>query len=158
MRGKLLLLSSLWLAAAGAIFSIPGCYGENCNGGVVNYGASPGEGHMIDQDHWESNSREEAWLDYPRQRGYIFDVAAWGGREPSSEIPFLSATKRQSDPGSNFVIGSGNVALMFDERPNGVDIRNDTCSDYFLRLYVTLPPLAPTASAPPAPAPTDAGL
>jgi hypothetical protein len=155
MRGKLLLLSSLWLAAAGAIFSIPGCYGQNCNGGVVFYGAAPGEGHMIDQDHWESNSDDEPWLPYPRQRGYVFDVAAWGGREPSAVIPYLAATERQSDPGANQVIGSGNVALMINKRVNGVDIRNDTCSDYFLRLYVTLPPLAPTASAPPPP--PDAG-
>ena len=148
---------SVWFGAAGAIFSIPGCYGENCNGGPAPFGGDPGQGRMIDADHWESNADNEAWLHFPRQRSYNFDVPSWGGRTPVDIVPHLSANEFQNQPGANQVIGAGNIATMYGLRGNGFGITNDTCSDYFLRVYVTLPPFAPAPSGTTAPPPADAG-
>lgn len=152
MRAKLLLFASLWLVVATVIFAAPGCYGENCNGGFVQYGDDPGQGHMIDDTHWESNGVTEAWLPFPRQRGYGFNIAALGGRTPYNWTAYLSANEHQNEPGANNVIGAGNIAEFVNVRPNGLDVRNDTCSDYYIRVTIEVPPLppaAPTASAPP---------
>ena len=53
----------------------------------------------------------------------------------------------------------GNLSLIHNVGPNRVDIRNDSCSDYFLRLVVLLPPVAPSVDAgiPPLVDPGDAG-
>lgn len=146
MRGKVLFFSVLWLLAAGVVFTVPGCYGENCVGSAEVFGVDAGQGRMVSETQWESNAPDEAWLPFPRQRGYIFDIRALGGRTPGKPTPYLSANQFQTEPGANFVIGAGNIATMQNARPNGIDVRNDTCSDFYLRLVIDVPPLPPTAT------------
>jgi len=110
---------------------------------------------MVTEDIWESNGQNEPWLPYPRQRYYFFNVSAWGGRVPVLEIPYLSASQNQA--GANQIVGSGNIAEMFSPNPNTLNINNDTCSDYYLRLVVVLPPFAPEAGAVPQSEISDAG-
>lgn len=160
MRGKILLFLFLWSAIAAVIFSTPGCYGQNCTGGFEGYGEDPGEGHMVSDTMWESNANDEAWLPFPRQRAYAFNIPALGGRTPFNITPYLSANELQKQPGANQVIGAGNIATIANVRPNGVDVINDTCSDYYIRLTVIVPPMAPapagTGTVTPEPEP-DAG-
>ena len=156
MRAKLLLFSSLWVGVAVVVFSVPGCYGQNCNGGFVQYGNDPGQGHMTDETHWESNAVTEAWLSFPRQRGYTFNIQALAGRTPFNWTAYLSANEYQSQGGANNVTGAGNIAEFFSVRPNGLDVKNDTCSDYYIRITIEVPPLPPAAISTSTP-PTDAG-
>lgn len=146
MRSKLMLFSALWCTAALIVAMSPGCYGPNCDGGFVQYGNDPGQGHMIDETHWESNAVSEAWLPFPRQRGYGFNIQALGGRTPSKYTAYLSANERQNESGANNVIGAGNIAEFVNVRPSGLDVRNDTCSDYYIRLTIEVPPTPPAAS------------
>lgn len=144
MKARLLLFITLWIGVAAVIFWIPGCYGHNCDQQHETYGIEAGEGHMVTEDLWESNGPNEPWLPYPRQQYYFFNVAAWGGRTPTLTTPYLSASPQQG-PGANYVIGSGNIAEMFFPGPNSLNINNDTCSDYYLRMVVQLPPFPPEA-------------
>jgi hypothetical protein len=156
MKARILLFFVLWAGVAAVVFSIPGCYGRNCEGDFQIFGIDGGQGHMVDTNTWESNAYDEAWLPFPRQRGYGFDITALGGRRPINVTPWLSANELQNQSGANAVIGAGNIAETLNWRNNGIDIRNDTCSDYYLRLVVEvpdMPPAAPTSTAPV----TDAG-
>lgn len=145
MKARLLLFITLWLGVAAVIFWVPGCYGHNCDHSEATFGVEAGEGHMVTEDIWESNAYNEPWLPYPRQRFYFFNVAAWGGRAPLIKTPYLSANSMQNQGGANNIIGAGNIAEMFGEGPNTLNINNDTCSDYYLRLVVQLPPFPPEA-------------
>jgi hypothetical protein len=141
---RLLALGGLWLAVSGAVVFAPGCYGNNCNGQLVSFGAEPGQGHLVDETTWESNAPDQAFLPFPRQQYYIFDMRALGGRTPTTVLPYIAA---QANPvGGNFTLGAGNLALLFNDGPNRVDVKNDSCSDYFLRLVVTVPPLPPVSA------------
>jgi hypothetical protein len=155
MRQKLLLFLSLWCAVATVVFAAPGCYGENCNGGFESFADDPGEGHMVSDTMWESNANGEKWLHFPRQRWYSFNIPALAGRTPFQVVPYLSANEFQNQPQANQVIGAGNIATIFNVRPNGVDVINDTCSDYYLRLTIVVAPAPP--APPPPPVESDAG-
>lgn len=140
----------LWLSISAAALFAPGCYGRNCEGGVETYGADPGQGRMLDEDTWESSPQDGKWLWFPRQRTFVFDIRALSGRTPQIILPYLSAVAEPSKTG-NFTPGGGNLTLLSGARPNGINVTNDTCSDYYLRLVVSaapLPPAVPDATAP----------
>ncbi len=81
-----------------------------------------------------------------------------GGR-PSGADPSLrrsiaglrrSAASRQawespSEQGGEFTSGAGSPVVFFAQRPNGIAVKNDTCTDYFLRVVLELPPFPPAA-------------
>ena len=141
-----LALAGLWLAVSTAVVLAPGCYGRNCEGETATFGKRATEGQMVDDRTWASNPWQGEWLPFPRQQYYIFDIQALAGRTPEQITPYLSG---QHDPanGGNFTIGSGNLAILQNIGPNRIDIRNDSCSDYFLRLVLTVPPLPPETDA-----------
>lgn len=150
MKARILAFFALWITVAGVIFSAPGCYGRNCEGGVATYGLDAGQGEMVSDTQWESSPEDGQWLPFPRERTWVFDVESWGGRTPFSKIAYLSAQQAPNVPGPNSgndTIGAGNIALYQNVSANHIEVVNDTCSDYFLRLAVSLPPLPPTATA-----------
>ena len=98
-----------------------------------------------------------AFLWFPRQRYYIFDVRALGGRTPEKIFPYISAAPEPTKNGANMTIGSGNLAEISSVGPNRIDIKNGSCSDYYLRLVVEVPPLPPEAPALDAGGGSDAG-
>jgi hypothetical protein len=149
---RILTLGSLWIAISAAALASPGCYGRNCEGSSMDFGTLPGEGHMVNPDTWESSAPEDPWLPFPRQRVYNINIEALGGRSPLTVTPYLSADSQPSKSGGNYTIGAGNLALIFFFGTNHVGLKNDTCSDYFVRVVVTAGPMAPTTP----PADTDA--
>ena len=162
LKARILIFLGLWVTVALVIFSAPGCYGRNCEGGTVTYGLDAGQGEMLSDTQWESSPEDGHWLPFPRERTYIFDVEAWGGRIPFIKVGYLSAEEQPNVIGSpqagNDTIGAGNITLFNNSTPNHIEVTNDTCSDYFLRLAVELPPLPPTASTSTPTTPTsDAG-
>lgn len=131
-------LGALWAVVTTALFA-PACYGRNCEGDVVVFGAEPGQGFMIDDDAWESNRVDEPWLWFPRQRYYVFDLKVLGGRTPDP-LAYVSATAEPTKNGGNFTVGSGNIVEFFAVGPDSVHVKNDTCSDYYLRLKLWVDP------------------
>ena len=140
---RVLALGALWVSISAGALAAPGCYGRNCEGGLEFYGAETEQGRMVDENTWESGPMDGAWLPYPRQRAYIFDIRALGGRTPYSVEPYISASPEPMKNGGNATVGSGNLALLANVSPNRVDIRNDSCSDFYLRLVVHVRPQEP---------------
>ena len=138
----------LWTVVMVAVAFASGCYGHTCDGEVTTFGRTPGEGRLYSADGWESGPVDGLWLDFPKQRAWIFDLHELGGRTPIKFWPYVSA---QADPiheSGNFTLAAGNLAEISAVAPNQVVIHNGTCADYFLRLVVEAPPLAPNASLP----------
>jgi hypothetical protein len=139
---RILALGALWLAISSAVLLAPGCYGRNCEGGVETFGTDGGQGRMLNADTWESGAIDGNWLWFPRQRYYVFDIRAMNGRTPRIILPYLSA-HAEPNKGGNFTLGGGNLALLSNALPNRIDIRNDSCSDYYLHLVVEAAPFPP---------------
>jgi hypothetical protein len=136
---------TLWVVVMVAVAFASGCYGHNCDGTVLVYGHNPGEGRLLGPDLWESSPIDGVWLDFPKQRAWIFDLHDLGDRVPEVITPYISA---QADPqhevGGNFTIGAGNLAQISGVTNDQVVVQNGTCADYFLRLTVQAAPRAPT--------------
>ena len=150
------MLGGLWAVVSGAVVAIAGCYGHNCDGDVVNYGRGADEGRLLDANTWESSPIDGRWLDFPKQRAWVFDLHELGDRAPALVLPYVSA---QADPlhegGSNFTLGSGNLTEISGADKGHVTIHNGTCADYYLRLVVVAAP-EPSAPSPTAPSAADA--
>ncbi len=100
---------------------------------------------MIDDNTWETAAFDEDWLWFPRQRHYIFDIPRLSGRKLMTVDLYVSAT---ADPSkSSITKAPGNLALLKNPRKNGIDVKNDTCSDGYLRVLVEAYPLPPNAES-----------
>ncbi len=146
-RRRIVALAALWASISAAALLAPGCYGNNCEGGFETFGADTDQGYMVDENTWASNRWNETWLWFPRQRYYIFDIKALGGRTPEKVLPYISASPNPNKDNNNAVIAAGNLGEIYQVGPNRVDVRNDSCSDYYLRLVVEVPPQPPEAPA-----------
>ena len=144
-RRRVYAFAALWLAISAAVLLVPGCYGRNCEGGFETFGDDPGEGMMLDENTWVSGPLDGTWLWFPRQRTYIFDLKALGGRLPDLPLAFISGTPDPAKFGNNMTLAAGNLAQMYSLRPNGLDLKNESCSDYYLRLVVQAAPFPPEA-------------
>jgi hypothetical protein len=150
-------LVALWAIVMAAVSFVAGCYGHNCDGDFLVYGRNPNEGHLIDADTWVSGPIDGRWIDFPRQRAYVLEMHDLGDRVPYEVQAFVSAQADPShDPGGNFTIAAGNLTEVFSPVPGKVNVKNDTCADYFLYVVVRAPPRAPSGASPTTP-PTDAG-
>lgn len=141
-RLRLLTCIALWLVISVAVLLSPGCYGRNCEGSAESFGTEITNGRMVTEDVWESSGQDEKWLWFPRQHVYFFEIPALGGRVPYETTAYLSAHEEPNKTG-DYTQGGGNIALFSGVRPNRVEVRNDTCSDYYLRLLVKVPPFPP---------------
>jgi hypothetical protein len=138
---------ALWVVVMVAVGFASGCYGHNCDGTVLVYGHEPGEGRLLTPDLWESSPVDGVWLDFPKQRAWIFDLHDLGDRLPEVITPYVSAQADPNhEPGGNFTIAAGNLAEISAVQNDQVVIHNGTCADYFLRLTVQAAPRAPTSS------------
>lgn len=156
-RRRIWALAALWAAISAAVLLVPGCYGRNCDGDVVTFGDDPGEGMMLDENTWVSGPIDGEWLWFPRQRYYVFDLTVLGGRMPEIPTAFISGSLDPSTFPNNMTQGAGNLAQFYAMRPNGIDVKNESCSDYYLRLVVQTTPLPPEAPAVDGGDPGDAG-
>jgi hypothetical protein len=147
-KKRVMAIVALWAIVMGAVSFASGCYGHTCDGDVLVFGRNPGEGRLFSADKWESGAIDGVWLDFPKQRAWIFDLHELGGRTPSIVTPYVSAQADPSHESGNFTIAAGNLAEISGIAPDQVVIHNGTCADYFLRVVVEAPPRAPNASLP----------
>ena len=133
-----------------------GCYGRNCEGEAITFGTRAGEGSMINADTWQSNPIEGTWLEFPRQRVWIFDMRELGDRIPAVPMVYVSAqASPNTESGGNFTAGAGNIAEVSGVLPGRMTVRNGTCSDYYVRVTAMATPRPPAAT--PTSSPADAG-
>ena len=151
--------------AAGALALAQGCSLKNCEATNVwiqpptappppaaafatAMDIPPGEGPVDDGvckkngtcTTWQSGPIDGVYLDFPGQRTYAFFPLGNDGFTPpySSITAYVSADADPTHtPGSNFTIGTGNLAEVQGDTEGGFAIHNDTCAQYYLRVVVT---------------------
>ena len=148
---------ALWAVVMGATALGSGCYGHNCDGDVQFYGRNQTEGRLLSSDLWESGPIDGVWLDFPKQRIWIFDLTALGNdRVPQLVVPYVSAQANPLAEFGNYTIAAGNLAEQSGVTKGQITIKNGTCADYYLRVVVQAAPRPPGASLPSSDAGTDA--
>ena len=147
-RRRILAIFALWTVVMVAASFASGCYGHNCDGSTLVYGRNAGEGRLLSADLWESGPIDGAWLPFPRQRAWIFELPDLGERVPQVITPYVSAQADPSHESGNFAIAAGNLADISSVAKNQVVVHNGTCADYYLRVVVEAAPLPPSASIP----------
>lgn len=139
---------------------MPGCFGRECDGDEQSWGpptdlyaanadAGPDaafvdprmlQGHLVDENTWESNAIGDDWLSYLHERAWHFYYPQLGGRTPDQITAYISANVNPIKTNDTFTAGGGNVAKFIGVLPNVATVKNDTCADYFVRLVVHVPP------------------
>ena len=147
------------LAAALVLLALvtPGCFGRECEPTFLDFGDKPGEGDFIDADTWESTTLDAPWLDFPAQRTYRFIIPQFTreGRQTyfqealvsPSPIPNQDNCNKETPPvcnaPDNWTVGTGNIALFFLARNGYVNVKNDTCAHFYVRVILRAKPLPP---------------
>jgi hypothetical protein len=67
-----------------------------------------------------------------------------GGRHPELPLAFVRVDPQPDKSGADFS-STGNLAKMKFVGPNHVEVFNDSCSDFYLRLYVEASPFPPAS-------------
>jgi hypothetical protein len=138
---------ALWAVVVGATSFAAGCYGHNCDPSVETFGQNTSEGRLLSPDLWESGPVDGVWLDFPRQRAWVFDLTALGNdRIPQLVVPYVSAQVDPIHEGGNFTIAAGNLAEQSSVANGQLVIKNGTCADYYLRVVVQAAPRPSGAS------------
>jgi hypothetical protein len=111
---------------------------------------------------YESAPLKGPYLDFPPGRTYRF-VHQLGGvvGQPQANFSFAEfpiATTNDGPHKSGFVTGAGNQATFERATADTFDIRNDTCSDVYLRVTAAFPTLGDSDAGTPTPIAGDAGV
>lgn len=126
-----------------------GCTARNCDGDVLTYGRSPGEGSLADPNTWQSTPFDGRWLDFPHRRQWILDTSALGSRTPKAVYGYVSAfpePNKVPSPGErtgNFTLAGGDLLLFVLVKPGQLSVLNSTCADFYLRVVVEAVPEPP---------------
>jgi hypothetical protein len=87
---------------------------------------------------YQSSSWQGPWLHFPGGRRYV--LAHHLGQAPASVTAYLSFKEYPGPQGNpddkpgNVSQGSGNAALIEQVDAQNIQVRNDTCSDFYLRV------------------------
>ena len=172
---KKLLCSTVAIIASLGVTSLlmPGCFGRECDGDEQSWGpprdvyraasnAGPDaalldprmmQGHLVDDNTWESNAINDDWLSYLHARAWHFYYPQLGGRQPDQITAYISANVNPNKTNDTMTAGGGNVAKFIGVLPDVATVKNDTCADFFVRVVVHVPPYVDAGT----PAATDAG-
>lgn len=139
-----------WLAVAGIpiALAVPSCQGRECESdGYKDYGYGPGEGHLVDENTWETTPNNATWLAFGPYHLWGLHPVGLEGRDILNVNVYYSADPNPNTnaPVSNFTPGSGNgalVAVSADSRT--VFVSNATCAPTFVRVVIQADPFPPT--------------
>ena len=122
-------------ATAGA-----GCAGDDCDSDTATWG-SCSEGRRLDVNTWESGAiTGEPWLNDHGERTWVLDPTPWMGnsRVPDAVQVYLSFNPLpSSDGGDGFAQAAGNLGEITLLGSGKVQVLNDSCAQYYLRVVVT---------------------
>ena len=111
------------------------------------------QGEILDATHWRSGPIDGNWLNFSRERTirmHFRDAktgATLSGKYTWSDVA-ISVSVSQSDPPNQYVPCAGNNCELTINVVDGstIDVRNDTCADYFVYLVATVYPNADAGS------------
>ncbi len=139
---------TLPVAATPVLLSQTSCAGDDCDSDTQTWGScTQGELAGGDPDVWESGPvTGKPYLDFHGERTWILDPSPWmGSREPIGYNVYLSLNALPAaDGGGGFAQSAGNLAEITPVQVGGVwqvQVLNDTCAQYFLRVVLTYPPV-----------------
>lgn len=138
---RLGVLGAVWALLGGGALVLSSCYGRNCEGSPRQYGIDASDGRMLDENTWESSPLDGEWIPFPRQVVYTFTIP-FGGRVPSLVLGSVSGQQRPNT--GNFTTGAGNLLEFTAIGPNQAAAINDTCSDYYIRVFAWAAPFGST--------------
>jgi hypothetical protein len=142
-----LLVASSTSALLLSVATVPtGCAGNDCQADTQTFPTCGGE--RIGRDVWESGPVTGTYLDFHGERTWVFDPSGWmGDREPYQFDAYLSLDPGiPADGGGSFAQPAGNLAEVIPVRVGNawqVQVLNDTCAQYYLRLVLTYPDPSP---------------
>jgi hypothetical protein len=141
-------------SAAVAAIAVPGCFGRECDGITAEWGLAPNQGEFLDPDTWESSPVDGKWLKFGPKSTWVLHVPSWqaSGREPAEFFAYVSSAESPNDGGDdafpNWTLAVGNLAEFQAAFPGRVNVHNDTCSQYYVRVVLRAPLAATDAGAP----------
>ncbi len=177
MSAKKKLLVAIIASLGVSSLLMPGCFGRECDGDEQSWGppadvyaanrdagpdaanldAGPdprmAQGHLLDDNTWESTAIGDDWLSYLHERSWHMNYPQLGDRQPDQITAYISANVNPNKTNDSLTAGGGNVAKFFSVLPRAGTVRNDTCADFFVRVVVHAPPYVDAG----ADAATDAG-
>lgn len=137
------LLAALALVGAGALLLAPQGCGGTCNTGgqaAIDYTG----GTTINGQVYETSTPTGTWLDFPAGRRYRLMHQLGTSDFVPHEFLAFSATPVPTDDASvgNYSQAAGNEVIVEAQTDTYVQVRNDTCADYYLRVVLTAIPSA----------------
>jgi hypothetical protein len=143
-----------------AAFTLPvslassGCAGDDCDADVQSWG-SCAQGDLLDANHWESGPvTGPTYLDFHGERTWVLDPSPWmGTREPVGFQAYLALGAQPTlEGGTGFAQSAGNLAEFTPIAPTTagrgwkVQVLNDTCAQYWIRVVLEYADEAPGAT------------
>lgn len=127
------------------------CAQRECLATWMNWGDGPNQGNLIDENHWESTANDAIWLSFVGQRTWHFLPGPFQNRRIANVTVWFSPDEQPSLPGNQYSLASGNAAVVDTTIDNGrtaIDVHNDTCADFFVRVLIeAYPEPAPALDA-----------
>ncbi len=122
----------------------PGC-GSNCDQSdedPVTYTEGTADATL---SVYETSPWYGRWLHFPAGRRY--QLVHHLGRAPYQYETFLSFHETQSTDSFNAAESAGNQAVVEDVNDEYIQLHNDTCAEFYLRLTATAMPQGPVTDA-----------
>lgn len=122
-----------------------GCAGSDCDSDTATWGSCT-QGERLDANTWESGRvTGQSWLDFHGERTWLLDPTPWmGTRQPTTfEVDLALDPLPNADGGGGFAPGTGNDAEVTLVQVAGgwkVQLLNDTCAQYYLRVVLHYEP------------------
>jgi len=116
-----------------------GCAGDDCDSDTATWGSCT-QGERLDATHWESTPYSgQPWLNFHGERTWTFDPTPWMGSRPpflvDVELSFLPLPN--TDGGGGWAPSAGNLSEIAVLPSGLVQVTNDTCAQYYVRVVLT---------------------
>lgn len=126
------------LAAAGALVLLQGCsnFGPSCSTSDDSNPAELYTGGTTLNGSYQTSDWDGPLLWFPGGKRY--DLQHNLGCKPANVVIFVSFSE-QGDKGGSIAPSAGNMTILQAVDEQIIRIKNDTCSDYYLRVYADDP-------------------
>ena len=108
-----------------------------------------GQGELVGPGIWETTPQYGKWLPFPAQRKWYLFPQQLAGTDFARVLVYISAAE-EPNPTEQYTLASGDSALIRqfpDGRNHGVEVKNNTCADFFVRVVIEGYPQAGAADA-----------
>jgi len=141
-RSEPLLQRGLTVLIMVGCLKVAGCDCGREDGEAIVY-----EGGISSDTRYESSELYGTWLHFPAGRRYqLLHSLPEAPTDVSVYLAFREDPLLEDKPG-NITPASGNAALIEAVTADTIQVRNDTCSDFHVRVVADVAPAADTADA-----------